>query len=290
MKKIAIWIFCLLGLNACERPSKFNPSFSPLIEEAKILHTCYEHDIDLDSYSIKYKSDSLLISGFLVKPVVSKKLPTIIYCRGGNRDFGALSLRSLAYMELLASKGFVVLASQLRGNKYSEGQDEFGGKDLNDILQLIKINSDLSFTTNKVGVYGISRGGLNTYQVSRLTDDIDAIAVIGAPTDPRLDFDTRPDMYTGVFSQLVGDTTDKAAYDYRSPRLWAEEINEPALILHGSDDWRVKRINADLIIEQMHKFGNEFEHLIVQGGDHSLQSHEQWRNDTIVNWFNKYLN
>lgn len=50
-----------------------------------------------------------------------------------------------------------------------------GGKDLNDILKLIEIGQSLEFADKtNIGVYGISRGGLNAYQIARLTDDIKA--------------------------------------------------------------------------------------------------------------------
>ena len=162
---------------------------------------------------------------------------------------------------------------------------------MEDILKLIEIGKSLKFTIpEKIGVYGISRGGLNAYQISRLTDDIAAIAVVGAPVNPRLDFDTRPEMYTDVFMELIGDTiSNKEAYDYRSPILWADEINEPVLLLHGSEDWRVKPINAELMIAKLKELNKEFEYLIVEGGDHGINTDRKLRNDKVLTWFKKYL-
>lgn len=139
-------------------------------------------------------------------------------------------------------------------------------------------------------MYGISRGGMNTYQISRLSDEIKAIAVVGAPVNPRIDFKSRPEMYTNVYLPLVGDSiTHKADYDYRSPLLWAGEVNEPILIMHGDEDWRVTSVNAELMHQELIKFGKTAELMMIQGGNHSLSSHTQMRNDTIIGWFDKYL-
>ena len=242
------------------------------------------------TYEIKYLSDGLVITGYISKPEKGK-YPVLIYNRGGNKDLGTHGARSVGYQRELASNEFIVLSTQLRGNFFSQGEDEFGGKDLNDILQLIEISKVLKFADAKnIGVLGWSRGGLNTYQISRLTDDIKAIAVIGAPTDPRLDFGTRPEMYTKVYLPLVGDSiTHVKEYDYRSPLKWADEINEPVLILHGSEDWRVTPQNAERIIEKFKENGTELEYHIIEGGNHSLSSHSDFCTRTIITWFNKYL-
>ncbi|WP_165731615.1 S9 family peptidase [Polaribacter sp. 20A6] len=290
MKTYLILIFSILLFSSCNKDIKKTENLSPLIDYQYLIQTNNDFKIPTETYKIRYKSDGLEITGYLTKPKDLQKYPTIIYNRGGNRDFGTFTPKSLIYQQYLASNGFIILSSQLRGNMHSEGEDEYGGKDLNDILKLIEINKSLKFSNQNIGVYGISRGGLNAYQISRLTDEIKAIAVVGAPTDPRLDFDTRPEMYEKVLKELVGDTINfKKEYDYRSPIKWVNEINEPTLILHGSDDWRVKPINAELMIEEMKRLNKEFDYQIVENGDHGLNTHRNIRNEKVINWFKKYL-
>ena len=290
MKYITIFAFLLIFLFSCSNSSKSDENFSNLIDYQYLIQKNLDFDHPINTYKIRYKSDGLEITGYLTKHKDSNKRPTIIFTRGGNKDFGTFSSKSLLYQQYLASKGYNILSSQLRGNMFSEGKDEFGGKDLNDILQLIEINKTLEFANKKVGVFGISRGGLNAYQISRLSDDIDAIAVVGAPTNPRLDFDTRPEMYDNVLKEIIGDSIKfKSEYDYRSPLIWAEEINEPTLILHGKDDWRVKPINAELMIDKMKSLNKEIDYQIVENGDHGLNTHKKIRNEKVINWFDKHL-
>jgi len=87
----------------------------------------------VETHRIKYGSGGLKIGGYLVIPKdIEGKLPVIIYNRGGNRNYGLID-KNLNHLEYLASNGYIVLASQYRGNIYSEGRDEYGGGDVDDI-------------------------------------------------------------------------------------------------------------------------------------------------------------
>lgn len=282
-----VLLFSCTGKQENDLPGLFSSDISYMYEMP--MYDDYVGDIE--TFKIRYSSDDLEITGFISKPKGNGPWPMMIFNRGGNRDFGAHGYRTLQYQRFLVTKGYVVLSTQLRGSIHSEGRDEFGGADLHDILKLIDIGKKLPFTVpDQLVVYGFSRGGLNTYQLLRMTDEIDAAAVIGGPTNPRLDFDTRPEMYTEVYLPLIGDTvTQKQAYDDRSPLLWADEINTPVLILHGEDDWRVKKINAELMIARMTELDKEFEAEIVPDGDHGLRTHMEWRDERVLKWFDKHL-
>ena len=244
----------------------------------------------IDFFKIRYDSDGLEIEGFIAKPNQHKssKLPIIIFCRGGNQSYGMLDAFQLKMINDLSLNGFVVLASQLRGNMSSEGVDEFGGKDVNDILKLIDIAKDLDFVDeNNIHVLGYSRGGMNAYQVSKLTDDINSIAVVGAPTNKFEAIKFRETMYQNVYKPLFGDTiNNRDAYIKRSPVYWHNKINEPMLILHGTDDNRVAVEEANELIDSL-KASNKknFDFKIFEGGNHSLSNVINERDRLIINWF-----
>jgi dipeptidyl aminopeptidase/acylaminoacyl peptidase len=72
--------------------------------------------------SITYLSDGLNVKGYLVAPKNAEKLPCVIFNRGGNREFGAWNdLAAAALLGRVASWGYVVVASQYRGNAGGEG-------------------------------------------------------------------------------------------------------------------------------------------------------------------------
>jgi hypothetical protein len=84
----------------------------------------------LECRRITYLSDGLKVVGFLWKPqdTVGKQFPLIIFNRGGNREFGKLTPWLRLGFFSYVSQGFVVLASQYRGNDGGEGHEEYGGQ------------------------------------------------------------------------------------------------------------------------------------------------------------------
>ncbi len=94
-----------------------------------------------------------------------KKFPCIIWNRGGYENKGAIdSFTARGMFGQIASWGYVVFASQYRGNAGGEGKEELGGSDVNDILNLIPLADELPFADKeKWGMEGWSRGGMMTF-------------------------------------------------------------------------------------------------------------------------------
>src|SRR5688572_22258944 len=70
----------------------------------------------VDLKAITYRSDGLQVKGYLAVPKRGDRLPCLIFNRGGNRAFGALTDGYAArVLGKLATWGYVVAASQYRG-------------------------------------------------------------------------------------------------------------------------------------------------------------------------------
>ena len=271
---------------------KEQATFQNKILSQRLLNKTESFNVEgVNTYKINYESNGLTIEGFIAKPTLIKskeKLPAIIFCRGGNQSFGLLNAFQLRMINQLAAKGFVVLASQLRGNTTSEGVDEFGGKDVNDILNLIEIAKDIDFIASKnIHVLGYSRGGMNTYQVSKLTDNINSIAVVGGSTNKFKAIKYRESMYYNVYVPLFGDTIqNKNEYIKRSPIFWHNALNEPLLILHGANDYRVSVEEAQQMIDSLLISNKkDFKFKIFNAGNHPLSNYSEERDSLIINWF-----
>jgi dipeptidyl aminopeptidase/acylaminoacyl peptidase len=145
----------------------------------------YSYLDSLNFYFIKYRSDSLIINGFTIEPKYGVNFPIVILNRGGNREFGAWTVGSLIeWGSPIARAGYIIIASQYRGNSGSMGKDEFGGKDVNDVLNLIPIVKEIPQSdTSRIGMYGWSRGGLMTYIALTKTTKIKTAIIGGTPTD-----------------------------------------------------------------------------------------------------------
>src|SRR5689334_6711310 len=96
------------------------------------VHADYRDTVTLER--IVYLVDELKVVGFIAKPISSesRRFPVLIYNRGGYRSFSKLNDQALIRVADYAARGYVVLASQYRGNGGGEGQDEYGGADVKD--------------------------------------------------------------------------------------------------------------------------------------------------------------
>jgi len=86
--------------------------------------------------------------GYLVRPrdLASRRFPVIIFNRGGFLDRGNIESFNLVDFNRLSEEGFVVLASQYRGNDGGEGREELGGTDLDDVSNLLATARSLPYT------------------------------------------------------------------------------------------------------------------------------------------------
>ena len=244
---------------------------------------------------ITYLSDGLKVKGYLAAPKQGEHLPCVIYNRGGNREFGALRRGpAAALLGRMASWGYVVVASQYRGTDGGEGREEFGGADVNDVLNLIPLlQSWPQADVSRLGMYGWSRGGMMTYLALTRTTNV-AAAVIGAgPTDQLRWPERRPEMETNVFAELIPGygTNREPALRARSALYWPDKLhkNTPVLLLHGSADWRVHPTDslrmATALFDQKHPFRLVF----FEGGDHGLTEHREEVERLVKDWFDRYV-
>jgi dipeptidyl aminopeptidase/acylaminoacyl peptidase len=248
-------VLCMIGPALAQDGTLVEASAVTLSEETLTRLELVEPTIrtilaQVDLKSMTYLSDGLQVKGYLAVPKREDRLPCLIFNRGGNRAFGALTDGYAArVLGKLATWGYVVVASQYRGNAGGEGREEFGGADLQDVLHLIPLLESLPHAdTSRLGMYGWSRGGLMTYLALTQTDRIRAAVIGGGMSDA---FDTvarRPEMDTGPFAEVIPDYAQRqeAALHARSPVRWPERLHKhtPLLLLHGSADWRVHPTQA----------------------------------------------
>ncbi|WP_276505080.1 alpha/beta hydrolase family protein [Terrimonas pollutisoli] len=247
-------------------------------------------------YHITYFSDQFKVKGYLAVPKKEGKYPCVIYNRGGNKEFGKITDESflLRGMGELSSKGYVIVASQYRGNDGGEGKEEFGGKDVNDVLNLIPLLSNIQQAdTSRIGMFGWSRGGMMTYLALTKTAKIKAAVVGSGITDLIKVLETRPAFDTAVYARLIPDyaKTKMTALKERSAVYFAEKINKttPILILQGTADWRVPTNQVLDLVNKFYQLKQPFRFVLYEGGEHSLTEHRSDYVLQLTNWFDAYL-
>jgi dipeptidyl aminopeptidase/acylaminoacyl peptidase len=244
---------------------------------------------------LTYLSDGLKVTGYLWKPkdTAGKKLPLIVFNRGGNRDFGQLSPWEQEGFYSYVSQGFVVIASQYRGVDGGEGREEFGGAEVHDVLNLLPLAKSLGYVDmSNVFVLGESRGGMETYLALKNGMPVNAAAVVSGEADLAAGSKDRPEMIYQVYRQIIPDFAKRGPelLRERSVVAWPEKINTPILILHGTADWRTDPQNQALAVagklQALHK---TYELILYAGDSHGLPFHWRERDQRIVDWFKRYL-
>lgn len=244
--------------------------------------------------SITYLSDGLKVKGYLVVPKTDHPLPCLIYNRGGNREFGQLTDPDVATdLVKIASWGYVVVASQYRGNAGGEGREEFGGADVDDVLNLIPLLESLpQADPTRIGMEGWSRGGLMTYIALTRTTRI-AAAILGSAEADAFDSIRRRTEMEKIYAELVPNyaKTKEAALIARSPVRWPGKIDKrtPLLLLHGTADWRVDPSQALAMATGFYATKQPFRFVLFEGGDHGLTDFRGEVDRLTKDWLDRYL-
>jgi len=273
----------------------FTPGQRSYFEERSRLRGI---ELDLDRIivqRISYLSDGLRVKGYLMEPATGDSLPAVIFNRGGNRDYGALS-DTFAVVRLggLAQHGYVVAASQYRGNKGGEGREEFGGADVDDVLNLIPLlDAHPRVDGSRLGMYGWSRGGMMTYLALTRTDRIRGAVVGSGMADAFDQVARRPEMEQGVFAELVPNwaADREAELAAHSASRWPEKLNKstPILLLHGSADVRVNAREALTMADGLYEARHPFRFILFEGGDHALSGFRPEVDRAVTEWFDRYV-
>lgn len=249
---------------------------------------------NVDFFKITYLSDGLKVIGYMSVPKKVGKYPCVIFNRGGNREFGALDDNSLIrFFGEISNWGYVVVGSQYRGNAGSEGKEEFGGSDVNDVLNLIPFLSHVEKAdTSRIGMYGWSRGGMMTYLALTKTNQIKAAIVGSGMADALTQTKKRPVMDT-VFAEVAPEYLQNkdSVLKSRSAIYWADKIcmTTPLLILTGSADWRVSPDEQLELVNKLYKLKHPLRFEFFEGGQHSLIEHLDEVNHVAQNFLNSYV-
>ncbi|OSY88034.1 hypothetical protein WH52_08370 [Tenacibaculum holothuriorum] len=267
--------------------------------EKKVFKPKFQYLQKVNLYEITYLSDGLKIQSYAAFPKKEGKYPVIIFNRGGNRNYGALSLTPQKNRYFLnpmfskiANEGFIIIGCNYRGSGKSEGNDEFGGNDLNDVLNLIKVVKELpKADSTKIGMYGWSRGGMMTYLALTKTNQIKAAVTGGAPSDKTII--NRPKMEAGVYAQLIPNywKNKEEELKKRSAIYLVDKLpkNVPLLILHGDSDKRVTVANSIKLSKKLEEYKIPHQLKVFEGGNHGLTKYRKKVDSLVINWFKKHL-
>ena len=247
-----------------------------------------EYDEICTTYQFTYLSDGLKIKGYLSIPkaieITGKPGKCVMFNHGGNRDYGKLENNTTAPICAVCER--IVVASQYRGCGGSEGEDHFGGDDLNDVIKLIDLceNTFSFIDMDDFCVIGASRGGVMTYPAARQDSRIKRIIALGAISDLFVSYEARDDMKS-VLKETIGYSPEENPEEYtkRSAVYWADEIKVPVLMFHAKLDQQVPYSQAENLYEKL-KDSGECALITYDDDSHAEVKPEDYQ--TIRNWLN----
>ncbi len=250
-------------------------------------------------WSVRYKSGEFEVTGYVAIPskdegdelsFPEEGMPALVYCRGGNRDFSALTPLELCKQ---AVTGYAAFGSQYRGNMGGTGREDFGGDDVQDVGALIDIALEMPFVKGEqVYLSGFSRGGMMAYRACQdYGDKIRACSVNSGLADSYIMYARGADM-AQVYHELVGGGPDQLPreFDRRSATHWADQIYVPLLIGQGTSDVRVIPQQAydmaDALKAAGKTEGEDYKLVIFEGAQHGLANTTFMREQ--LQWFAKF--
>jgi|WetSurMetagenome_2_1015567.scaffolds.fasta_scaffold300967_1 dipeptidyl aminopeptidase/acylaminoacyl peptidase len=262
--------------------------------EHKLLENGWGYEIanNIETYEFFYNSDDESVKGYLSFPKDNKdKLPVIIWNRGGDNKSGLLDdFLASGILGEIASWGYIVFASQYRK------KDEFGGKDINDVLNLIDEAKKYKFSDeDKIGMEGWSRGGMMSYLTLTKTQEIKCCIVVAGLSN-LIRNESENNKLAKVYENHFGvDDEEEFARrkKNRSAIFWADKINKNTniLFIHGTAD---DKISAEDSIEMYKRLSElnvdtKYELKLINNGDHYLRKDRKNISKVRKNWFDSYL-
>jgi dipeptidyl aminopeptidase/acylaminoacyl peptidase len=241
---------------------------------------------------IDYLSDRLKVHGYIAYPNdQSKKYPCVMWNRGGYENNGVIDQFSARGMfGLIASWGYVVFASQYRGNARSEGKDEIGGRDVNDILNIMSLADEFDFAdNNKWGIEGWSRGGMMTYLTLLKNPSFKCAVLVGAISDLK-NYVKTSDKRISIYKNIIGEKDFDKKLDERTILNSVDKFpNIPYLIMHGKNDETVPVEQSIQIAEKFKELKYDYRLELFEGGDHYLKKYRKEVDELRRKWYEKYL-
>ncbi len=245
---------------------------------------------------IVYASNKLKVVAYVIQPVKPGKYPIIIYNRDGYGDKGLINeLFCATDLHEMARWGYVVIASQYRGYEGEEGKDEFGGEDVQDVLNLFPMAANLEKAdTSRIGMYGFNRGGMMTYQCMARTTKIDAaISESGISNFYLYAAVHAHEGFENALGEMIPNflANKSTAMRSRSMAYWTEDLlaKTPLLMMHGTSDWEVHPSESSAASDALFRILYPHRLIMYEGGTNGLPEFKEEKTAEIKKWFDRYV-
>lgn len=267
--------------------------------QQQVVRNLYSQDVIENTIveRIVYASDNLKVTGYLAQPKQVGQYPLLIWNRGGSNDYGALDdLTANLILASTAVWGYVLLATQYRGNMGSDGEEDWGGNDVRDALHLLDLAQEMPcIDMHRIAVEGASRGGMTTYRMLAREHRFKCAIVHAGIADLFTLKSMRSELSGYVHKKFGGLSEEerRVEFEARSAVFFAEKFPKdvPILLMHGTDDTTVPPDQSIALDKRLTELDIPHELKLIEGGKHvalkdgSYKQIDIWRKA----WLEKYL-
>jgi dipeptidyl aminopeptidase/acylaminoacyl peptidase len=275
--------------------SKLTDSLNPEIDRRDLV----------DAEVIRYESfDGLEIPAILYKPHgASKKapVPALVSVHGG--PGGQARVGYSSFIQYLVNHGYAVIAVNNRGSS-GYGKTFFKLDDLNhgkgDLDDCVEAKKFLATTgivdEGKIGIIGSSYGGYMVLAALAFRPEEFAAGVdlFGISNWVRTLQSIPPwweSFREALYAELGNPETDEEYLRSISPLFHADKIVRPLMVLQGTNDPRVIKVESDEIVEAVQANGVPVEYVVFEDEGHGFVKKENQIEGyrAILDFLEKYL-
>jgi dipeptidyl aminopeptidase/acylaminoacyl peptidase len=242
-------------------------------------------------------ADGTKIPAFLTKPVNVTGLPPLIVMPHGGpwaRDTWGFD----SWVQVLAREGYAVLQMNYRGSGgYGKAWrdaslKDWGGLPYSDTIDGLKWAIEQKHADpQRVCVVGGSFGGYLALEAAvRDSALLRCVVSVAGVSDLReLKSDSNFFANYRTVHEMIGDDPVKLrAY---SPRLHADTVAVPVLLVHGAEDYTVEPDQSEFMARALQEAGKTYQLVMIDGTDHYFQNQAPQRQlfVSITDFLRKYL-
>lgn len=238
-----------------------------------------------------YPSDGLKVKGYISFTPNSEKNPILMHLRGGNRKLGLPNPGS----DIACVRNYTVIGTTYRGG-ISEGEDQFGGDDVRDVIHLMDYIPELeqklhvSFKKKMLYMLGVSRGAMQMFlalaRFPKFQKEVNKIVSLSGILDMRSFIEDRTDMKTMFYNFFHMNTENEESWiNYRDPIPTIKKLRNdlPVLIIQSKQDLRVGLEVGHRMINELKANGNPVTYWEFDQGEHCIADRKD-RMELIANW------
>jgi dipeptidyl aminopeptidase/acylaminoacyl peptidase len=245
--------------------------------------------------------DGTPVQGWLYRPVgaaAGEKWPLVLSVHGG--PHGSYGYRFSATFQLLASRGYAVLALNPRGSsgygqKFSDGCiNNWGGGDYKDLMAGVDyVVDNYPIDADRMGVMGGSYGGFMTNWIITQTTRFKAAIAVASVSNMISFYATSlyQDLVHAEFNGFPWDGDNFETLWRWSPLAHVKNVTTPTLFLHGESDNDVHITQAEEMFTALRRRGidSTFVRYPREGHGNREPKHRVDYATRVLEWFARYL-